>query len=204
MALLEAQDLSKRFGRRQVLAGASFRVEAGELVGVSGSNGAGKSTLLKLAAGLLAPDAGRIAVHATLGYAPQALLLYGQLTVEEHFAYFAAARPGPRPWREIGRGLAHRYRFEGWWNEPVETLSEGTKQKLNLALALASDPALLLLDEPYAGFDWEAYLLFWEHAAELRRAGRSLLVVSHLFYDRSKFDRLLHLADGRIHEEAVR
>ena len=204
MALLAVQDLSKRFGSRQVLDGATFRVGAGELVGVSGSNGAGKSTLLKIVAGLLPPDAGRIELHASLGYAPQALLLYGQLTVAEHFEYFAAARSGPRPWQEIGRELAQRYRFDAWWNEPVETLSEGTKQKLSLALALAPDPALLLLDEPYAGFDWEAYLLFWEHAAELRRAGRSLLVVSHLFYDRSKFDRLLHLADGRMHEEAVR
>lgn len=203
MPLLEAQGLAKRFGRRLVLDGAGLAIGAGELVGVSGGNGAGKSTLLRILAGLLPPDAGSLRITGSIGYAPQALLLYGQLTVEEHFRYFAAARGPGRPWREKGLELARRYRFTSWWQDPVETLSEGTKQKLNLALALATEPDLLLLDEPYSGFDWEAYLLFWDHAAELSRAGRSLLVVSHLFYDRTKFDRLLRVADGRIHEETV-
>jgi ABC-type multidrug transport system ATPase subunit len=202
-ALLEAQGLAKRYGRRVVLDGASFSVNAGEMVGVSGGNGAGKSTLLKILAGLLSADAGAIKVSAPIGYAPQAILLYGQLTVEEHFEYFSAARRITTPWAEAGRELARRYRFEAWWREPVENLSEGTKQKLNLALALAPAPELLLLDEPYAGFDWETYLLFWEHAAELRRAGKSLLIVSHLFHDRTKFDRVLRLADGRIEPEGT-
>ena len=125
-----------------------------------------------------------------------------QLTIEEHFRYFSAARRMTKPWQEAGRELARRYRFEPWWRERVETLSEGTRQKLNLALALAHDPGVLLLDEPYSGFDWETYLLFWDHAAELKRAGKSLLIVSHLFFDRSKFDRLWRLTAGRIEEEA--
>ena len=199
--MLEAQGLAKRYGRRVVLDGASFAVGAGEMVGVAGGNGAGKSTLLKILAGFLAADGGALRVHAVIGYAPQALLLYGQLTVAEHFEYFSAARRMERPWAEAGWELARRYRFEAWWHEPVETLSEGTKQKLNLALALAHDPELLLLDEHYAGFDWETYLLFWEHAAELKRAGKSLLIVAHLFYDRTKFDRVLRLAAGRIEQE---
>jgi ABC-type multidrug transport system ATPase subunit len=203
MAILEAQGLAKRYGRRAVLDGTSLTVEAGEMVGVSGGNGSGKTTLLKILAGLLAPDAGTLRAAAPVGYSPQTILLYDQLTVAEHFQYFAAARPVAQPWQETGRELARRYRFDGWWTERVETLSEGTKQKLNLALALAHEPALLLLDEPYSGFDWETYLLFWDHAAELKRAGRSLLIVSHLFYDRSRFDRLLRLADGRITGEAA-
>ncbi len=199
--MLEAQGLAKRYGRRVVLDGASLTVGAGELVGIAGGNGVGKSTLLKILAGLLAPDAGGVQVWVPIGYAPQTILLYGQLTVEEHFEYFAAARRRAKPWYETGRELARRYRFDAWWRAPVETLSEGTRQKLNLALALAQEPDLLLLDEPYAGFDWETYLLFWEHAAELRRAGKSLLIVSHLFFERSKFDRRWRLADGRIAEE---
>lgn len=203
MAILEAHGLAKRYGRRIVLDGASLTIAAGEMVGISGGNGAGKSTLLKILAGFLPPDAGTLRARSPVGYCPQSILLYEQLTIEEHFQYFAAARPAGRPGREAGCELARRYRFEPWWRERVETLSEGTKQKLNLALALAHDPELLLLDEPYSGFDWEAYLLFWDHAAELKRAGRSLLIVSHLFYDRSKFDRLLRLADGRIAEEVA-
>jgi ABC-2 type transport system ATP-binding protein len=202
-AILEARGLAKRYGRRVVLDGASLTVNAGEMIGISGGNGAGKTTLLRILAGFLAPDAGTLRARSPIGYSPQSILLYDQLTIEEHFRYFSAARPAGIPWREAGRELARRYRFEPWWHERVETLSEGTKQKLNLALALAHDPELLLLDEPYSGFDWETYLLFWDHAAELKRAGKSLLIVSHLFYDRGKFDRQLRLSAGRLTEETA-
>jgi len=190
-----------RFGRRTVLAGADLTVEAGEMVGISGGNGAGKSTLLQILAGFVHPEAGLVRAAVGVGYCPQAILLYEQLTVAEHFEYFAGARAAAVPWESAGRELARRYRFDSWWGERVATLSEGTRQKLNLALALAAEPGLLLLDEPYSGFDWETYLLFWEHAAELKRAGRTLVIVSHLFYDRGKFDRRLRLADGRLGEE---
>jgi ABC-type multidrug transport system ATPase subunit len=203
MVILEAQGLAKRYGRRRVLHDASLIVHPGEMVGISGSNGAGKSTLLQILAGFLRPDAGTLRADASIGYAPQVILLYDQLTVAEHFRYFVAARDPAAPWETRARALAQRYRFEPWWDERVETLSEGTKQKLNLALALAHDPALLLLDEPYTGFDWETYLLFWAHATELKRAGRSLLIVSHLFYDRTQFDRLLRVTDGRLEEDAA-
>ena len=202
IVILEAHRLAKRFGHRRVLQDASLSVAAGELVGIAGGNGAGKSTLLNVLAGLLAPDAGALLTHTAIGYAPQSILLYEHLTVAEHFRYFAAARPMPRSWHDAGRELASRYRFEAWWEERAGNLSEGTKQKLNLSLALMHEPGLLLLDEPYAGFDWETYLLFWEHAAEFQRAGRAVVVVSHLFYDRARFTRLLQLADGRLAEVA--
>ena len=201
MVMLEAQGLAKRYGRRNVLSGASMTINAGELVGISGGNGTGKSTLLKILAGFLRQDAGTLRVGAPIGYCPQSILLYDQLTIEEHFCYFSAARKTGQPSRDVGLELARRYRFESWWRVRVGSLSEGTRQKLNLALALAHDPGLLLLDEPYSGFDWETYLLFWEHATELKRAGKALLVVSHLFYDRTRFDRLLCVTDGRIEED---
>lgn len=202
MVILEARGLVKRYGRRVVLNGADLRIHAGEMVGISSGNGAGKSTLLKILAGFLHRDYGTLWASVPIGYCPQTILLYDQLTIEEHFRYFSAARPMPRPWPEVGRELAQRYGFDSWWHEQVGTLSEGTKQKLNLALALAHDPGLLLLDEPYAGFDWETYLLFWAHATELKAAGKTLLIVSHLFYDRTKFDRILRITNGHIEQEA--
>ena len=69
-------------------------------------------------------------------------------------------------------------------------------QKINLAIALFHRPALLVLDEPYNGFDWETYLAFWELAASLRADGVGILIVSHLFFDRSRFDRLFTLTGG--------
>jgi ABC-2 type transport system ATP-binding protein len=79
----------------------------------------------------------------------------------------------------------------------VEERSGGTRQKLNLAVALMHDPQLLLLDEPYAGFDWETYLRFWEMAERRRREGMGILIVSHLLAERERLTRIYKLRDGR-------
>jgi ABC-2 type transport system ATP-binding protein len=80
----------------------------------------------------------------------------------------------------------------------VEELSGGTRQKLNLAISLMHDPELLLLDEPYAGFDWETYLRFWELSEHRRDAGMGILIVSHLLAERDRLDRIYELCEGRI------
>ena len=80
----------------------------------------------------------------------------------------------------------------------------GTKQKLSLTLALMHDPPLLLLDEPYQGFDWQTYLAFWDLTGELRDRGHRDLVISHLVFEQERFDRICHLTGGRIEEEAGR
>jgi ABC-2 type transport system ATP-binding protein len=199
--VLEARGLHKRLARRPVLADVDLTVRRGEAVGVCGENGSGKSTLMRVLAGLLASDRGLVRCDGTLGYAPQLPLLYDQLTVWEHFRYFAAARSIPeRDWEDSARALLERYRFAQWREDSVAALSGGTQQKLNLALALLANPTVLLLDEPYGGFEWETYLRFWEHVRELRAAGRSLVVVSHLFYDQADLDRTLVLHDGRLTE----
>jgi ABC-type multidrug transport system ATPase subunit len=87
--------------------------------------------------------------------------------------------------------------FERYADTRVEELSGGTRAKLNLGLALLHDPDILLLDEPYAGFDWDTYLRCWDLAAERRDAGRSLLIISHFVTDEQRFDRVVHLREGR-------
>lgn len=199
--VLEAQGLAKRLGRRGVLTDANIAVQRGEVVGICGENGSGKTTLLRILAGFLPSDRGWVHRYAGLGYAPQQPLLYDQLSVWEHFRYVAAARRMPDTgWRERAHALLERYRFVQWKETRVAGLSGGTQQKLNLALALLADPAVLLLDEPYGGFEWETYLHFWTHVGELREAGRSAVIVSHLFYDRSRLDRTLVLSDGQLGE----
>jgi ABC-2 type transport system ATP-binding protein len=199
--VLEARGLHKQVGRRLVLADVNLTVRRGEAVGICGENGSGKSTLMRVIAGLLAADRGLIRCDGTLGYAPQLPLLYDQLTVWEHFRYFAAARSIPdQDWKDSAHALLERYRFAQWRADRVAALSGGTQQKLNLALALLANPTVLLLDEPYGGFEWETYLRFWAHVRELRAAGRALVVVSHLFYDQADLDRTLTLHDGRLSE----
>ena len=77
-------------------------------------------------------------------------------------------------------------------------LSGGSKQKLNLVVSLLDDPAVLLLDEPCSGLDWEAYLSFWALADQARDAGKSVVIVSHLLHERGNFDAVLILRDGTI------
>jgi ABC-2 type transport system ATP-binding protein len=198
--VLWAQGVRKRLARRGVLDEIDLEVGPGEIVGIMGENGAGKSTLIRILAGVLRPDSGEIARPVGgLGYAPQVPLLYEQLTLREHFQYVAAARGLPvETWRERSEQLFATYRFLAWADHRVNRVSGGTMQKLNLSLALLADPAILLLDEPYGGFEWETYLRFWQHVKDLRERGRSLVIVSHLFHDRAQLDRILLLRRGRL------
>jgi len=193
---LAARNISKRYGRRAVLRDVSFELAAGALVGIVGENGAGKSTLLRILAGELRPSGGAVAVDGALGYCPQAAVLNEALSVAQHLDYFRAAY-GLADTRRAD-ALVERLGFARYRDMPVRALSGGSKQKLNLTIALMHDPTVLLLDEPYQGFDWETYLRFWELAADLRERGRAVLVISHLVYDRSRFDRLYTLADGQL------
>jgi len=194
---LELRNVAKSFGRRHVLHDVSLAVRPGEVVAVTGENGSGKSTLLKIAVGLLRQDGGAVSSAGRIGYCPQEPHLFERLTVAENFAYFAAAY-GLKDWRERSKHWMSRLQFGQYLDCAVSQLSGGTRQKLNLSLAVLHDPELLLLDEPYSGFDWETYLTFWELAAEWRGANRAILVVSHFVYDSTKLDRMCRLHKGRL------
>jgi ABC-type multidrug transport system ATPase subunit len=199
--LLEVRNVRKAYGLRQVLRDVSVHVSRGKIIGITGENGAGKTTLLRIIVGLLTPDEGTVKRGARFGYCPQELAVFETLTVWENFSYFASAYGLERKgagisWVEAMNELCRRFRFASYKNALVSTLSGGTKQKLNFSLSVLHDPGLLILDEPYAGFDWETYLQFWEYAEERKSLGLSVLVVSHFVYDKSKFDSILELKEG--------
>ena len=182
----------------EVLRGASLEVRRGELVGLVGENGSGKSVLLQIIVGLLPRDGGSVDAPARLGYCPQLPLLWDKLTVAEHFELFGDAYGLPAAEAARSRdALLEELSFARYLGYRVEELSGGTRQKLNLALALLHEPQLLLLDEPYAGFDWETYLRFWEMAEHRRRDGMGVLVVSHLLSERERLGKVYELRDGR-------
>src|SRR3954453_8617265 len=194
--VLSASALMKTYGHHPVLCGVDLAVAPGLLVGIVGENGAGKSTLLRILAGELAPTAGTVHIRGKLGYCPQTIVLNEALTVAQHLDYFCAAYRLPTLKR--ADDLLERLKFQQYRPAIVGTLSGGTKQKLNLVLALMHDPTVLLLDEPYQGFDWETYLCFWDLAPDLRQRGCAVLVISHLFFDRERFDCLYQLQDGML------
>ncbi|MBI5310878.1 MAG: ABC transporter ATP-binding protein [Actinobacteria bacterium] len=181
-----------------MLRGASLEVRAGELVGLVGENGSGKSVLMQIIVGLLAKDDGEILRPERLGYCPQEPLLWEKLTVGEHFTLFGAAyRMSEEQMSDAAAELMEELQFGRYEHYRVDQLSGGTRQKLNLALSLMHRPQLLLLDEPYTGFDWETYLRFWEMAVSRRASGMAILVVSHILAERDRLDRIYELRDGR-------
>lgn len=195
-SLLQAQGLYKSYGRRQVLRGVSFAVAPGTLVGIVGENGAGKSTLLRILAGDVRPSRGKVLRRGAMGYCPQQVILNDALTVSQHLDYFRAAYRI----HDLKRAdeLLEMLGYQAYRDEPVGNLSGGTKQKLNLTLALMHRPRLLLLDEPYQGFDWETYQCFWGLVTELRQDGCAVLVISHLFFEQKRFDVLYRLQEGQV------
>ena len=181
-----------------VLNGAALQLWPGEVVGLVGENGSGKSTLMKILVGALGRDAGSVEHSGKVGFCPQEPVLYERLTCDEHFELFGRAygmsdADVDRSRDEVFTTLG----FADWRDARVEELSGGTRAKLNLGLALLPDPDLLLLDEPYAGFDWDTYQRFWQLTHDRRDAGRSLLIISHFITDVERFDRIYDLVGGR-------
>jgi ABC-type multidrug transport system ATPase subunit len=184
--------------RTAVLRGADLALHSGEVVGLVGENGSGKSTLMKILVGALAADAGSVTRSGRLGYCPQEPVVYERLTCDEHFELFGRAyRMTPDAERRSRRELYAALGFERYAATRADQLSGGTLAKLNLGLALLADPQVLLLDEPYAGFDWDTYLRFWQLVAQRRTAGRTVLIISHFVADEDRFDRIVDLREGR-------
>jgi len=192
---LEATGICKAYGRRVVLDEVSLSVRAGESVAIIGENGAGKSTLLRICAGLMRPDRGKVSLAGRLGYCPQQPGLFDLLSADEHLGLLApvlglsrkeAIREGHRLLAEFAFPVAERTQ--------TRHLSGGARQKVNLALALLGGPGVLLLDEPYQGFDHGAYVSFWERVARWTAEGLGVVVVTHLLADMELVDRVVELS----------
>ena len=192
--VLRLRDVSARRGRHTVLSGINLTIHRGEVVAVVGANGAGKSTLLQLCAGLLRASGGSIERTPSFGYAPQLDSLAPLLTVDEHLRLFGAAR-GIRQGRSVSTGhrLLTRLGWTARGDQPAGTLSGGTQQKLNVALAQLDAPDLLLLDEPYQGLDALAYEDLWALISAWRASGAGVLLVTHLLRDVDLVDRVVEL-----------
>jgi ABC-2 type transport system ATP-binding protein len=187
--VLEVQGVSKRFGDVVALDRVDLRVGDGQIVGFLGPNGAGKSTTMRAVMGLIAIDAGEItwdgapvtaAVRRRFGYMPAERGMYPKMTVRDQIVYFArlagvgapAAARSAQQWMER-LDIAHR------GDDEVQALSSGNQQRVQLAIALVHDPALLILDEPFSGLDPLAVENMKQILAEELRRGTSVLFSSH-------------------------
>jgi len=164
---------------------------------VIGPNGAGKTTLLSILAGTLKPDAGTVdSPNGDVGWVPQQAALYRRLTVEENLLLFARLERREDPRGAVGEmleltGLGERRR------ELVARLSGGNQQRINIAIGLLAEPAVLLLDEPSVGLDPRQRARLWEFIAGLAGRGTSVVFSTHDIQEAERYGRrLLVLADG--------
>jgi ABC-2 type transport system ATP-binding protein len=188
----------------EVLDGATLHVERGQVVGIMGENGSGKSTLMGILAGVLDHDTGEVDRADSLGWCPQEPRLYERLTVDETFELFGTAYGmtddeivEAREW------LTNVLDFQRFRDRQIRNLSGGNRQKMNLSIALMHQPDLLLLDEPYTGFDWETFLAFWDLTEELRTRGVGVAIISHIINERDRFDVVYELHDGHLHRQEI-
>jgi ABC-2 type transport system ATP-binding protein len=201
---LQVEGVTKSYRRHRVLERVDLVVTAGEVAAIVGPNGAGKSTLLRIIAGLESPDSGTVTVTGGLGYCPQQPALVDLLRAEEHFELVGAGR-GLRRDEACREGAALAARLD-WVPDrlTVGELSGGTRQKLNVVLAALGHPAVLLLDEPYQGFDGESYLDFWEAVWHWRDEGAAVVVVTHRPEQLKRVDTVLDLRRRPVAAEALR
>jgi len=196
---LAARSLTKRFGARVALLDISFDLRPGELIGIIGPNGAGKTTLLSILAGVLEPDEGELSQSGReIGWVPQTPALYSKLSVAENLLLFARLENVTDPPAAVARML-EQAALQDRADEEVGRLSGGNQQRVNIAIGLLSEPAVLLLDEPSASLDPRQRERLWGFISELAGRGTTVVFSTHNVVEVERYaTRVLLLADGEL------
>jgi lipopolysaccharide export system ATP-binding protein len=216
---LEASGLVKAYRGRRVVDGASFRVCPGEIVGLLGPNGAGKTTSFRMTVGLVRPDAGLVELNGQdcthmpmfrrarlgMGYLPQEASIFRRMSVRENLLAVLEARPLDRRQRMVRADeLLEELDLLRLADNRAETLSGGERRRLEISRALASEPSILLLDEPFAGIDPIAVEEIQEMVQRLRKRGIGILITDHNVRETlQSTDRAYIIHQGRILREGT-
>jgi ABC-type multidrug transport system ATPase subunit/ABC-type transport system involved in multi-copper enzyme maturation permease subunit len=205
--MIEISNLTKRYGRREALVDVSLTMNAGEITLLLGANGAGKSTLLRSLLGIISfegtisvfgldPVSDGATVRSIVGYMPQSGGLHLDMTVLETMDFYADIRQAPR---ERGRRLIDEAGLAGHQSTKVGELSGGLRQRLGFALALLTDPRILVLDEPSASLDAASRIWLAQRLRLVADEGRIVLVSTHAGQELlSTGDRSVTLEEGRV------
>jgi Cu-processing system ATP-binding protein len=205
--IVEVDGVRKRFGRRTVLDGITCSFRRSRVTAVLGPNAAGKSTLIKIFLGLVCPDAGRVridgalinsdpAYRAGIGYMPQIARFPENLTGRKVLEMLRGLRGADTP---TDATLLDGFELDPQLDKPLRTLSGGTRQKLNAAIAFMFVPRLLILDEPTAGLDPLASGFLKDRVTEALGRRASVILTSHVMAEVEEMaDDVVFLLDGRI------
>ncbi|WP_271078862.1 ABC transporter ATP-binding protein [Aurantiacibacter sp. MUD61] len=200
--------VTKRFGDFTAVDDLSFSIPEGTIFGFLGGNGAGKTTSLRMALDILTPTAGRIDVLGSppsrenasdIGFLPEERGLYKKMSVLDTIVYFARLkRMEPGPAKQSAMALLERLELADWAKSPVEKLSKGMAQKVQVATALVNSPKLLMLDEPFSGLDPVNQKMLEDLIADAAKGGATVIFSTHVMQHAERLcDRLLMLARGK-------
>jgi ABC-2 type transport system ATP-binding protein len=191
VSIIVVEDYHKNYGETVAVAGISFTVAPGEILGLVGPNGAGKTTTLRALAGILTPTRGRlliaghdlardpVAAKAALAYVPDDPKLFDQLTVWEHFRFIAAAYR-LHDWTARAEALLERFELTEKRTALAGELSRGMRQKVAICCGYLHQPQAVLLDEPLTGLDPRGIRTMKDSIREHAAAGAAFIVSSHL------------------------
>ena len=206
-ALLGAHGLGRTYDGFIALDAFSLELGEGELVALVGPNGAGKTTFLTLAAGLLEPSSGSIAIagvpagsipaRRALSYLPDTPVFYEDLSLGEHLTYVAALHGVEDAGARAGE-LIERLGLGAWEDSLPSEFSHGMRQKASIAIALVRPFAVLLADEPFDGLDPPSRDVLFELLAEARKAGAAVVVSTHRPDVIAAASRCVGIRDGRL------
>lgn len=187
--MLRTEGIIKRYGTHTALNGITMDVPAGQVFGLLGPNGAGKTTLIRIITRITGPDEGRVLLNgqpmtdadvARMGYLPEERGLYKKMKVGEQALYLAQLKGMKKS--EAQRRLKdwfERWDMAAWWNKKVEELSKGMAQKVQFITTVLHEPQLLILDEPFSGFDPINAELIRSEILRLRDAGVTIMLSTH-------------------------
>jgi ABC-2 type transport system ATP-binding protein len=191
--MLEARDLMKTYTSVPAVAGVSFTIRPGEILGYLGPNGAGKSTTVKMLTGLIEPTAGKVLFNGEdirkdiigykrrFGYVPEEQNLYGHLTGHEYLEMTGCLRGIPEDvLRHRMNGLLELFSMKQHRHAVISTYSKGMRQKILIISALLDDPDLLILDEPLSGLDVSSVLIFRKLLRKMADCGKTIFYCSHV------------------------
>jgi ABC-2 type transport system ATP-binding protein len=189
MKLIECKDVCKSFGEKVALDHVSIDIPKGKIFGLLGPNGAGKTTLIRIINRITIPNKGTVLFDGRpitqddvekIGYLPEERGLYRKMKVGEQAMYFAQLKGMSS--REAAAELKKwfvRFGIESWWNKKVEELSKGMAQKVQFITTVVHKPSLLILDEPFSGFDPVNAQLIREEILRLKDEGATIILSTH-------------------------
>lgn len=211
-AIIQTTNLTKSYGKSNVLKGINLEVFPGQIIGYIGPNGAGKSTTIKILTGLLTEYGGEVKVKGlevathpleikqAIGYVPENAVVYDVLTPTEYFRFLGSLyqKDGNAMTRK-GDELLRIFGLHDQRNERMTSFSKGMKQKVLLISGMLHNPDIIFFDEPLSGLDANSVILLKEILQQLSRAGKTLFYSSHIMEVVEKIcDRIILINQGEI------